>query len=180
MATVNFVRYRSQSCATLGKVAEYVQRGDKTDGRRYVSGLNCSPLFVAQEFTAPRMRHRKDSPVWFYHYTQSFSPEEQITPEEAHTLAQEFAALAWAQSEVLIATHVDAAHIHSHFLVNAVCHESGRMLRQGPRTLERLRRISDELCIRYGFSVLNSTDRKQTAGISARVSGGGERAELEV
>ncbi|MBR1496813.1 MAG: relaxase/mobilization nuclease domain-containing protein [Oscillospiraceae bacterium] len=69
---------------------------------------------------------------------------------------------------MLIATHVDARHIHSHFLVNAVCYESGRMLRQGPRTLEHLRRISDELCIRHGLSVLNNADRKQTAGISAR------------
>ncbi|MBR1496814.1 MAG: relaxase/mobilization nuclease domain-containing protein [Oscillospiraceae bacterium] len=94
MATVNFVRYRSQSRAALGKVAEYVQRDDKTDGRRYVSGQNCSPLFVAQEFTATRLRHRKISPVWFYHYTQSFSPEEQITPEQAHALAKQFAARA--------------------------------------------------------------------------------------
>ena len=168
MATVNFVRYRSQSRTVLGKVAEYVQRGDKTDGRRYVSGLNCSPLFAVQEFTATRLRHRKCSPVWFYHYTQSFSPEERITPEQAHALAQEFAARAWPESEVLIATHVDARHIHSHFLVNAVCHESGKMLRQGPHTLEHLRRISDELCIRYGFSVLNNIGRSQTEGISAR------------
>ena len=31
MATINFVCYRSQSRAALGKAAEDIQRGDKTD-----------------------------------------------------------------------------------------------------------------------------------------------------
>ena len=78
--------------------------------------------------------HRKDGPVWFYHYVQSFSPEEEITGTLAHQTVREFAAQAWPDSEVLITAHLDAEHIHSHFLVNAVCWESGRMLRQGPST----------------------------------------------
>ena len=168
MATVNFVRYQSQSRAALQKVADYVRRSDKTDGQRYVSGQNCSPLFATQEFTATRMRYKKDNPVWFYHYTQSFSPDENITPELAHAVAKEFAAQAWPESEVLIATHIDARHIHSHFLVNAVCYGTGRMLRQGPHTLECLRQISDKLCLKHGLSVLDNGKRHKAKGVSAR------------
>lgn len=61
-------------------------------------------------------------------------------------LAKAFAAQAWPESEVLISTHIDAAHIHSHFIVNAVCPTSGKMLRQGPNTLRELRQLSDRLC----------------------------------
>ncbi len=170
MATVNFIRYKSQSKTALCKVTQYVEREDKTmeDGeRQLVSGQNCTSRSAYREFLATRELYHKESPVWFYHYTQSFSPKENITPRQAHELAKEFAARAWPDSEVLISTHLDAAHIHSHFIVNAVCHETGKMLRQGPETLKHLRKISDELCTKYGYSVLSSP-QKHSDGMSAR------------
>lgn len=139
MATVTFIKYQKQSAGTLHGVAGYVSQKQKTaqeNGQQLVSGQNCTPQLAAQEFLATRQMHRKDGPVWFYHYVQSFSPEEEITGALAHQVAQEFAAQAWPDSEVLITTHLDAEHIHSHFLINAVCWESGRMLRQGPGTLK--------------------------------------------
>ena len=77
---------------------------------------------------APGNRSRQAGQV----YIQSFSPDEVITRDQAHQLVKGFAARAWPDSEVLIATHLDAEHIHSHFVINAVCWESGKMLRQGP------------------------------------------------
>ena len=77
----------------------------------------------------------------------------------AHELAKMFAARAWPESEMLIATHVDREHIHSHFIVNSVCFGNGKMLRQGLGTLARLRPISDELCARMDW--LSFQDRKQ-------------------
>ena len=138
------------------------------DGRQLVSGQNCTPQLADREFQATRDACRKDSPVWFYHYVQSFSPDEMITGEQAHQLAKEFAARAWPDSEVLIATHLDAEHIHSHFVVNAVCWESGKMLRQGPNTLRSLRQLSDELCLAHGFSVLPQQKKKQSQGMGTR------------
>ena len=170
MATVNFIRYKSQSKTALREVTRYAEQDAKTledSGIKFVSGQNCSPRSAYQEFLATRELHHKESPVWFYHYTQSFHPNEDITPQQAHDLAKEFASRAWPDSEVLISTHLDADHIHSHFLVNAVCYETGRMLRQDPNTLERLRKISDELCMQHGFSVLPPTP-KRGDGMSAR------------
>ena len=171
MATITFIKYQKQSAGTLHGVAGYVSQKQKTvqeDGQQLVSGQNCTPQLAAQEFLATRQMHRKDGPVWFYHYVQSFSPEEEITGELAHQVAQEFAARAWPDSEVLITTHLDAEHIHSHFLVNAVCWESGRMLRQGPSTLKNLRGISDEFCMKYGLSVLPKQQPKKSKGMSSR------------
>ena len=171
MATVNFIKYKKQSAGALSGVTRYVSQEEKIrdmDGLQLVSGQNCTPQLADREFQATRDVHRKDSPVWFYHYVQSFSPDEVITGEQAHQLAREFAARAWPDSEVLIATHLDAEHIHSHFVVNAVCWESGKMLRQGPNTLRSLRQLSDELCLEHGFSVLPQQKKKQSQGMGTR------------
>ena len=117
MATVNFIKYKKQSAGALSGVTRYISQEEKIrdmDGRQLISGQNCTPQLADREFQATRSAHRKDSPVWFYHYVQSFSPDEVITGEQAHQLAKEFAARAWPDSEVLIATHLDAEHIHSH------------------------------------------------------------------
>lgn len=171
MATVTFIRYEKQSAGALHGVAQYVSQREKTveNSRWLVDGQNCAPQLAAQEFTATRQMHRKDSPVWFYHYVQSFHPAEPVTGALAHKIAREFAERAWPDSEVLIATHIDAAHIHTHFLVNAVCYETGKMLRQGPSTLRTLRPLSDKLCMKYGLSVLPKEQRKESSmGMSAR------------
>lgn len=171
MATVNFIKYKKQSAGALSGVTRYISQEEKIrdmDGRQLVSGQNCTPQLADQEFQATRDACRKDSPVWFYHYVQSFSPDEVITGEQAHQLAKEFAARAWPDSEVLIATHLDAEHIHSHFVVNAVCWESGKMLRQGPNPLCSLRQLSDELCLEHGFAVLPQQKKKQTQGMGTR------------
>ena len=171
MATVNFIKYKKQSAGALSGVTRYVSQEEKIrdmDSRQLVSGQNCTPQLAGREFQATRDVYRKDSPVWFYHYVQSFSPDEVITGEQAHQLAKEFAARAWPDSEVLIATHLDAEHIHSHFIVNAVCWESGKMLRQGPNTLRSLRQLSDELCLEHGFSVLPQQKKKQAQGMGTR------------
>lgn len=170
MATVNFIRYSSQSRAALGKVADYVMQKEKTmepNGVQLVSGQKCNPQLAAREFAATRDMFHKTSPVWFYHYTQSFHPKENVTGRQAHEIAKEFAARAWPDSEVLIATHIDAQHIHSHFLVNAVCYETGTMLRQGPNTLQHLRVISDDLCMKYELSVLPNSQKKSD-GVNTR------------
>ncbi len=87
MATVTFIKYQKQSAGTLHGVVGYVSQKQKTvqeDGQQLVSGQNCTPQLAAQEFFATRQMHRKDGPIWFYHYVQSFSPEEEITGALAH------------------------------------------------------------------------------------------------
>lgn len=170
MATVNYIPCKKQCPASLTGVSNYVKQEKKTllreQNRLLISGQNCSPQFSHLEFLATRDQFRKGSPVYFYHYTQSFHPEEPVTGELAHSIAQEFAARAWPDNEVLIATHIDATHIHSHFIVNAVC-ETGRMLHHGPDNLKHLRDVSDEICAAHQLSVLTSP-QKRTDSMSSR------------
>lgn len=172
MATVNKVAYARQSAGTVSRVKNYIEREDKSYDeeleRKLVTGQNCSPEFADREFIATREAYRKESKTWFHHYTQSFSPQENITPEEAHKIAVEFASKAWPDYEVVIATHLDAEHIHSHFLINAVSFKTGKLLHEGPNNIQHLRDLSDELCLAHNLSVLPKEPTKALKGMTAR------------
>ena len=158
MATVIFIKEGRQNRSAMRAVINYCQQEYKTfdskSKRRLVSGVNCDGENAFREFMATKKVHDKANGVFFYHYAQSFPPNEKITPEQAHEIALEFAEKAWPGHEVLVATHCDKEHIHSHFVINSVGFESGMKLRQSPSTLKKLRKLSDEICIAHGLSVL--------------------------
>ena len=158
MATVMYIPEHRQNRFAMRAVINYCMQEYKTyeskSKRKLVSGVNCDGANAFREFMATKKIYGKDNGFFFYHYAQSFSPKEKITPEQAHEIALEFAEKAWSGHEVLVATHCDREHIHSHFVINSVGFESGKKLRQSPSTLKQLRKLSDEICIAHGFSVL--------------------------
>ncbi len=158
MATVIFIKEGRQNPSAMRAVINYCMQEYKTfdnkSKRQLISGVNCDGANAFQEFMATKKVYGKDNGFFFYHYAQSFSPKEKTTPEQAHEIALEFAEKAWSGHEVLVTTHCDANHIHSHFVINSVGFESGMKLRQSPSTLKKLRKLSDEICIAHGFSVL--------------------------
>ena len=158
MATVMYIPEHRQNSFAMRAVINYCMQEYKTfdskSKRKLISGVNCDGANAFQEFMATKKVYGKDNGFFFYHYAQSFSPKEKITPEQAHKIALEFAEKAWSGHEVLVTTHCDREHIHSHFVINSVGFESGKKLRQSPSTLKHLRKLSDEICIAHGFSVL--------------------------
>ena len=158
MATVMYIPEHRQNRFAMRAVINYCMQEYKTfdnkSKRQLISGVNCDGTNVFREFMATKKVYGKDNGFFFYHYAQSFSPKEKITPEQAHEIALEFAEKAWSGHEVLVTTHCDREHIHSHFVINSVGFESGKKLRQSPSTLKHLRKLSDEICIAHGLSVL--------------------------
>ena len=158
MATVMYIPEHRQNRFAMRAVINYCMQEYKTfdnkSKRQLISGVNCDGANSFQEFMATKKIYSKDNGFFFYHYAQSFSPKEKITPEQAHEIALEFAEKAWSGHEVLVTTHCDREHIHSHFVINSVGFESGKKLRQSPSTLKQLRKLSDEICIAHRLSVL--------------------------
>ena len=158
MATVIFIKESRQNPSAMRAVINYCQQEYKTFDRRskrqLVSGINCDGANSFREFMATKKVYGKADGIFFYQYAQSFSPTEKLTPEQAHEISMEFAEKAWPGQEVLVATHCDANHLHSHFVINSVSFESGKKLRQSPTTLRQLRALSDEICLAHGLSVL--------------------------
>ena len=158
MATLNYIRETRQSASVMKRVIDYCTQDykvtDPDSGRRYVSGIGCDGENSYTEFMATKKCFGKANGVFFYQYEQSFSPDERITPETAHKVALEFAERAWQGHEVLVTTHVDRHHLHTHFVINSVSYRDGSKLRQSPKTLEKLRALNDEICQAHGLSIL--------------------------
>ena len=179
MATVMYIPEHRQNRFAMRAVINYCMQEYKTfdnkSKQQLISGVNCDGANAFQEFMATKKVYGKDNGFFFYHYAQSFSPKEKITPEQAHEIALEFAEKAWVGHEVLVTTHCDANHIHSHFVINSVGFESGMKLRQSPSTLKHLRKLSDEICVSHGLSVLQpyegSGKRMSTREHRARMKG---------
>ena len=164
MATCSFIREKKQTAGAMGGVLRYVAQEQKTvdtDGTRYLTGVNCMADLAYQSFLATKNLYGKASGTWFYHYVQSFSPQEHVTPAEAHQIAQELAEQFFPGREVLVATHIDRAHLHSHLVVNSVKPDTGEKLHFTPRTLERMRLVSDQICQEHGLTTLKSYRQKK-------------------
>ena len=158
MATVNVISEAKQSPSAMRGLINYCLRKEKTfdvnSGRKLITGINCIGENAYAEFMTTKAVYHKETGMNFYHFSQSFSPEEKITPEQVHEVGIEFAKRAWPGHEVLVCTHMDEPHLHSNFVVNSVNFENGSKIHFTPNSLKVLRDISDEICISHGFSVL--------------------------
>lgn len=163
MATVNLIQSkRSQSRAGLAFILSYCKRDSKTvySGKKLTGGINGIAESAYHEMIFTKMRYGKANGRMFYHLVQSFSPDENISPETAHEIALKLAEQQFPDYEVLVATHTDKAHIHSHFIINSVSCENGCKLRPAKDFIEQLRNASDLLCMEYGFSIIPSQQKK--------------------
>lgn len=171
MATVTCIRESKQSISAMKGVIDYCCQDkkvyDEISNQRLVSGVICDGENAFAEFLTTKKSYKKTDGMNFYQHVQSFSPEENITPQKAHEVALEFAEKAWTGYEVLVATHCDAQHIHSHFVINSVSFENVKKLRQNPNTLNSLRALSNEICRHHNLSTLEPY-RKDGIKISTR------------
>ena len=154
--------------STLGKALAYIENPDKTDGQMLVSGYNCEPQTASIDFEmtavlAHKARNlkRKRSTNLAYHLIQSFSPEDAVTPEQAHELGKKLAfEYTGGKYEYVVATHIDKGHIHNHIMLNAVSFYDYKTLRTVPyRTARQIRDISDRLCMEAHLSVIDDPQK---------------------
>lgn len=135
---------------------------------KLISGKDCCPETAFNEFMATKKAYGKDSGMFFYHYDQSFLCGEDLSPKTAHEIALKFAEENYKGYEVLVATHIDKEHMHSHLIINSVSFENGKKLRQTPKTLEQLRASSDKLCVEYGLTTLAPYQKAKMKGLGQK------------
>ena len=148
MATFTAVKNRGGGRGALGGVLRYTQQDEKTlwEGQRLVSGWNCTAQSALSEMRLTKERYRKTDGRQYYHFVQSFAETDDLTPQEAHAIALELVQREFPNFEVLVATHIDTDHLHSHLIVNSVSFQDGRKLHQSAADLQAHRLASDEIC----------------------------------
>ncbi|GAW39294.1 relaxase/mobilization nuclease domain-containing protein [Streptococcus suis] len=165
--------------ATHGKkyrrrLIKYILNPDKTDNLKLVSDFGMSNYldFPSYEemvemynvnftnndklYESRNDRQEKHQQnIHAHHLIQSFSPEDNLTPEEINRIGYEtMMELTGGRFRFIVATHTDKNHVHNHILINAIDRNSDKKLIWN-YTLERnLRMISDRISKVAGAKII--------------------------
>ena len=163
MATIKSVKSAIKSSEYFAKSISYILSPETKSGNEKCvqsSFLNCcnnSIDSLVTQFDVTRFAFGKNDKILAHHYVQSFSPNENITPELAHKIGEELAECVAPGFQIIVVTHIDRDHIHNHFLINSVSLETGSKWLGNQSTLKNMREQSDMICRQYGLSVIDDT-----------------------
>ena len=151
----------------MKSVMRYVSQVSKTiwDGQQLVSGIGCQPETAFDEFLSTKLLHHKDGGIQFYHMVQSFPRGADIDPRTAHEAARQLAGY-FAGCEVLVCTHTDREHIHSHCIINSVNFETGKKVHMADEQIQELRVRNDQICEELGLPKFQRDEQKRSRGMS--------------
>lgn len=154
------------SGASIGRICKYVLDEKKTPSR-LCSGFHLDPEDARNEMELTKKIFHKTGGRTYKHFVQSFHENEQITAQEAHQIACETVLKShlFDDFEVLIATHEDRNHLHTHIVVNSVSFEDGHKLNQSPTDLRLFKEVSDNVCKEHGLTI---TEKGKTFEKSVR------------
>ena len=157
----------TQTRGCMKSVMRYVAQENKTfwDGQNLISGIGCQPETAFDEFLSTKLLHHKDGGVMFYHMVQSFPKGADIDPRTAHEAARRLAGY-FEGCEVLVCTHVDREHIHSHCIINSVNFETGKKIHMADEQIQELRVRNDQICEELGLPKFQKDEQRQSRGMS--------------
>ena len=127
----------------------------------YIHTENClgTPLEISNDFEQTRKLFNQDKGRLAHHFIQSFSPNDNVTPEQAHQIGIEFLLKVFPNYQVVLATHKDKDHIHNHFILNSCNLETGNKWLDNKTSIRMLRDESDILCKKNNLSVIDSNKK---------------------
>ncbi len=141
--------------STLKKAIDYIINPEKTEDGSLVSSVGCSVPAADIEMQMTGEKARNQSGRIAYHLIQSFSPDDEITPEKAHELGKEFAdQMLGGKYEYVIATHVDKGHIHNHIIFNSTSFVDYKKYHMPAWHKYRMMNINDKICRENNLSVI--------------------------
>lgn len=90
-----------------------------------------------------------------HHLIQSFSPEDNLTPEEINRIGYDtMMELTGGRFKFIVATHTDKDHVHNHILINAIDRNSDKKLIWNYALERNFRMISDRISKIAGAKII--------------------------
>ena len=165
--------------ATHGKkyrrrLIKYILNPDKTDNLKLVSDFGMSNYldfpshaemvemynvnFTNNDKLYESRNDRQEKhqqTIHAHHLIQSFSPEDNLTPEEINCIGYEtMMELTGGRFKFIVATHTDKNHTHNHILINAIDSNSDKKLIWNYALERNLRMISDRISRMAGAKII--------------------------
>ncbi|OBZ04274.1 SAG1250 family conjugative relaxase [Streptococcus dysgalactiae] len=100
-------------------------------------------------------QEKRQQNIHAHHLIQSFSPEDNLTPEEINRIGYEtMMELTGGRFRFIVATHTDKNHVHNHILINAIDRNSDKKLIWNYALERNLRMISDRISKMAGAKII--------------------------
>lgn len=147
----------------LSSALKYITDPQKTNNGKLVSGQNINvpsnaydEMLLTREMAILSGKKPRENEIFGYHFTQSFSPEDNLTPEQVHEIGlKTMKAYLGESAEFVIATHTDKEHLHNHIILNATNPKTLKKFQQNKSQLEELKEISDVISKEYGCKIID-------------------------
>ena len=168
--------------ATHGKkyrrrLIKYILNPDKTDNLKLVSDFGMSNYldfpshaemvemynvnFTNNDKLYESRNDRQEKhqqTIHAHHLIQSFSPEDNLTPEEINRIGYEtMMELTGGRFKFIVATHTDKDHVHNHIIINAIDRNSDKKLIWNYALERNLRMISDRISKVAGAKIIEKS-----------------------
>lgn len=171
MAILKAVAPKKAKAKLIQNICAYVLKNEKTE-EKLTYGFNVDVKNCVEQMNNTKdFWDKKNKGREYYHFVQAFPPNENITTEQALEMAKKFIqkSKAFEDFEVLLATHKDKKHIHTHFIVNSVSLTNGKKFRYSKNDLANWKELQDTINIQNGFSkavekgqTIQGTEREET------------------
>lgn len=148
MAVIKFINNK----VSLKKTLEYIMKKEKTINK-LISGKDCIAENSYDEMVAVKRQFNKLDGREKIHFIQSFSPKDNLTYDKAHEIGMKIAEY-FKEYQVVVATHQDTKHIHNHIVLNTVNFENGKKFHQSKEDLQKIKELSNQLCLENGLTVI--------------------------
>lgn len=153
MAILKAVNVKVGKNASLKGIINYVLQPKKTE-EQLTTGFCCDVPKALEYFKETKENFGKTKGRQYYHFVQSFPPNENITAHEAHEAAIKFAEKCkkFSGFEMIIVTHKDRDHLHTHFVMNSVSFVDGHKFHMTKKELAAMKELQNQICIELGYS----------------------------
>ena len=152
----------------LKNALEYIQNPDKTEGCVLVGGINCLPDTAFEQMEETKNIFHKTGKRQGYHVIISFSPEEEVTAEQAMYVLEHFAKDVLGDDyEAVYAVHTDREHMHGHLIWNSVSMTTGKKYNSPKGNWKNhLQPITNKYCDELGLSIMPAEYSRNPKNIS--------------
>lgn len=150
MATTKIWKIKSR----FDNVIDYITNKDKTDNKKYVTGINCMANIAFKEMSITKQQFNKTGGILGFHAYQSFKGCE-VTNDEAHEIGIRLAEELWGDKfQVVVTTHTNTKNVHNHFVINSVSFVDGKKYYDNKTNYAIMRQVSDNICKEYELQTL--------------------------
>lgn len=138
--------------ANLAGILKYVLKDEKTEERLTYGQCVDVPEAYDKMIETKKLWNKENGREYF-HLILSYPPNEKITPAQALEQTKKFlASPKFRGYEIVVATHKDRKHIHSHIIINSVSFASGKKFHLSKEDLNQLKKLQNDINIRDGYS----------------------------